>query len=612
MTSPLFPSLLLWASFLLLAACAPAEPAIFVSADGDDLNNGTEAQPFATLERAQAAAMDSFSRGNLQALTIWVEPGTYALTQPLVWDAAAFSPTGGQLFIKNRGSKPAVISGGKRLVDWHKSADGLWFAELPQEIGAGAVVRELFINGERAQRARFPNEGYLRVKEVGADKRTHFYFETGDFPMPDQVRQTELVLLHDWSMTRIPIREIDSETSRLTAVDSIGAKVLDFFTLDHWESQPRYFLENDRRFVDQDYEWFVDAEARRIYLQLPANTDIQATEIILPVAEELFVLEGTAQQPIRNIHVKGLTFRHSTWYLPSMGYGGIQATHFDPRPDTGKGWSVIPAAVVARYADSCSFVQCTFENLGGSGIWLGEGCTHNRVSQSEFVDISGNGIMIGEGRDRTVGGEAWWTRAPEQAAQNNAVDNCQVHDCGVQYFGAVGIWCGLTAGTVLTNNQVYDLPYTGISVGWMWNPSPTPARENLLSGNHIHHIMQKLSDGGGIYLLGLQPGSKLLNNRIHDVALNVGKAESNGMFLDEGTTDVEVAGNTIYHIAKSPIRFHKATTNLVRNNTLFCREGVPPFAYNNCDETLIKKVDNQVYHPGDAAHDSALKKAQKP
>ena len=266
---------------------------------------------------------------------------------------------------------------------------------------------------------------------------------------------------------------------------------------------------------------------------------------------------------------------------------------------------------MGEFIDSCVFRDCIFENLGGSGVWLGPGATNNQVIGCQFQDISANGIMIGEGRDRIVGSLAWWQSAVDQVAKNNLVEDCEIYDCGVQFFGAVGIWCGLTEGTIINNNEVHHLPYTGISIGWMWNPTPTPAKKNLINGNHIHHVMQKLSDGGGIYMLGLQPGSQLTRNLIHDVTLNAGRAESNGMFLDEGITEVMVAENTIYNIAKSPIRFHKATTNIVRDNTLFCGEGVSPFAYNRTDSSLIQKIDNKIYHLNDSNYQAALNEVKK-
>jgi len=162
---------------------------------------------------------------------------------------------------------------------------------------------------------------------------------------------------------------------------------------------------------------------------------------------------------------------------------------------------------------------------------------------------------------------------------------------------------------MITNNHIFNLPYTGVSVGWMWSPVATPSRQNIIAGNHIHDIMNILSDGGGIYMLGLQPGSKILNNRIHDVEVNAGRAESNGMFLDEGITDVFVADNLVYNIAKSPLRFHRATVNLVRNNYFFSKDGNPPIRYNTTKEEDIRKEDNKEFSEGEPSYDRQLDKA---
>jgi hypothetical protein len=153
---------------------------------------------------------------------------------------------------------------------------------------------------------------------------------------------------------------------------------------------------------------------------------------------------------------------------------------------------------------------------------------------------------------------------------------------------------GITEGTRVEHNEVRQLPYTGVSLGWQWNPNPTPARANVVAFNHIHHVMQTLSDGGGIYTLGRQPDSRLASNWIHDVPLNAGRAESNGMFLDEGTTGFVIEDNLIHDVARSPLRFHKATTNIVRNNTLVIPEGVPVIRYNNTRASDITQEGNRV------------------
>ena len=104
--------------------------------------------------------------------------------------------------------------------------------------------------------------------------------------------------------------------------------------------------------------------------------------------------------------------------------------------------------------------------------------------------------------------------------------------------------------------------------------------------------MQVLSDGGGIYTLGNQPGSRLIGNMIHDIPRNAGRAESNGMFLDQGTGSFVVQDNLIYNVERSPFRFHKGWTNIVRHNTVYLPEGVPLVRFNDTKTERITLVDN--------------------
>lgn len=577
----------------------------FVSPAGNDEFPGTQKKPFKTLERAVRAAQEFFQQNENEDCVIWLSSGEYFIVNPLEINSADLNNQNENLYFRSiAGEVTPLISGAKKVTDWSENSDGLWEAKVD---GPGKI-RELFVGSKRLTRARYPNNGYLRVKKVGDDRRTHFYFGEGDFPIPEKSDYPELVLLHDWSISRIQVGEIDAEQNKLTAVDSIGARSPSFFNLDHWEPHPRYFLENSMEFLDEEYEWFFNEETGEIYLKLPESLNPNESEIFAPVSEGIIKMTGKENMPLKNIHFEGIAFKHSAWQIPEKGYAGVQACHFDGH-SLSEGWTVVPAAVKAVWTENCSFSNCFFENLGGTGVWFGSGSKNCRVENSSFQDISGNGIMIGEGRDREIDGNKWYEAAPEQVALGNSILNCNVKDCGAQFFGAVGIWCGLTAETTIRNNEICDLPYTGISVGWMWSPQPTPCRDNTIEGNHIHHIMNILSDGGGIYMLGLQPGSKLMKNRIHDVKINAGRAESNGMFLDEGTTDVLVANNLIYKIAKSPLRFHRATTNVVKENYLFCTDDNPPIRYNTTNENDIKKIDNFVFSQENNNYEKELERA---
>lgn len=581
---------------------------LYISPGGNDRNPGTSEKPLATPAFALEKAKQKFRRDGVKKITLWFDKGVYHLDKTL--DLSELKALDGEMELTFRaaGQNPVVFSGGKKLTGWKKVQSGLWEVVVPKEFGPVSKIQELFVDGQRAIRARYPDSGYLRIRKAGEDRRTFFYFNPGDFPVPEKPCDTELILLHDWSISRIGVKQIDTGKNTLTAVDTIGARQPEFFNLDHWEPNPRYYLENAPEFLNVDFEWINLPEESLIRIKLPVQYDPEKMNITIPLNGELVRIQGNGEKPVRNIAFKGIKFQYCAWQVPEQGYCGVQACHFDPRPDTS-GWNVVPAAFYAEWAENITLVNCQFNNLGGSGLWFGPGCRNCSVSGSEFRDISGNGIMIGEGQDRKVNGKPWWSEAPEQVAVKNVIEDCTVTECGSRFSGAVGIWCGLTAETKISGCHVYNLPYTGISIGWMWSPVPTPCRANIIEHCHIHHIMQVLSDGGGIYMLGLQPGSKIISNHIHDVEINAGRAESNGMFLDEGTTDVVISGNLIYNIAKSPLRFHRATTNLVSENQLFCTGDNPPVRYNTTKEEDIKKVNNQIFYEKDQEYSGHLKKA---
>ncbi|MGE0021194.1 MAG: right-handed parallel beta-helix repeat-containing protein [Draconibacterium sp.] len=595
---------------LILVISVSSAKEIYVSPVGNDNNPGTKKQPFKTLFQAEKTARQLMIQGKVNDITVWLADGIYGIDNPFI--IKPFREVSCEYKLQFKADKNAnpVVSGGIQITGWKKNEEGLWTARLPENAGNLKKVRELFIDGKRAVRARHPNKDFLRIKKAGADRRTHFYFEKDDFPIPVKAENVELVLLHDWSISRIAVKEINISENKLTAVDSIGARNPDFFNLDHWEPNPRYFLENAPEFLDENYEWVYQPEEKQFFVKLPDEVNPAQLQVVVPLAEGLISIVGEENQPVKNVTFEGIAFQYCNWQIPEMGYCGVQACHFDPRP-IDNGWAVVPAAVHAVWAENLRFKNCKFKNLGGSGLWFSTGCKNCSIENSVFSDISGNGIMIGEGQDRTVNGEPWWKSAPEQVALANKIEDCTVTECGAQYYGAVGIWCGLTAETVIRNNEIFNLPYSGVSVGWMWSPEPTPCRKNTIEGNHIHHIMNILSDGGGIYMLGLQPGSVIRNNHIHDVEINAGRAESNGMFLDEGITDVLVENNLIYNIAKSPLRFHKATKNLVKGNYLFCTGENPPIRYNSTKEEDIEKVDNKVVNEGKTGYETTLKKAIK-
>ncbi|MFI4874131.1 MAG: right-handed parallel beta-helix repeat-containing protein [Blastopirellula sp. JB062] len=573
-------------SFVFSAVAAE----IHLSPQGDDAAVGTAAKPLKTFAAALAKLTRSRDVGDVDVI---LHDGIYAIEKPIEIGPHHL-PTNGKLtFRAAPGARPSV-SGGREITGWQVSEEGVWTTQIPAVKSGDWRFRELFVNSAPATRARHPNEGYLRIERTLPDRRSGFTFSPGE--VPGEAVGAELVFLHDWSMSRIKIASIDQATRTLKTAHPIGASA-PHYAIDHFEKQPRFRLENHPTLLDMPGEWHLDeASGKLAYLPRDGET-INNVKFYAPVAPQLLILRGTEETPIKGVRFEGIEFLYAAWRLPAEGYASSQATMHERRDGSphSRGRGIMPAAILWELAEDCAFVDGRIANLGCSGIWIGSRTKNCRVERCLIEDVSGNGVNIGEDRNRRVNGKPWSEAAPEQIARGNAVVDCVIRRCGRQFFGSIGVWVAFAAETQVTQNEITDLPYTGVSVGWLWNPTPTPVEKNVVSANHIHHVMQQLSDGGGIYTLGRQPGTKLVENHIHDIPLNAGRAESNGMFLDEGSDQITIENNLIYRLDRSPLRFHKAEKMFVLNNVLVRRDAeIPPLRYNNTKPETVEQSGNVV------------------
>jgi hypothetical protein len=195
------------------------------------------------------------------------------------------------------------------------------------------------------------------------------------------------------------------------------------------------------------------------------------------------------------------------------------------------------------------------------------------VQGCRFDDISGSAIQVGD-----VSREDHHPPDPRRTVARNRIANNLVTRIGVEYEDSIGVFCGYTDGTVIEHNEIADLPYSGVSVGWGWGmpdaggsayaspvvyDQPTVCRNNRIEFNHIHHVMQRRNDGGGIYTLSRQPGTVIRGNHLHDN----GPGGPGGIYLDEGSSEIEVTGNAVYAVAR-PMNYN----NHAQNRIATCNE----------------------------------------
>jgi hypothetical protein len=598
-----------WLFILMLSAvtathAVPPPYVIYVSSEGNDENTGLSAEkPFKTIDRAlQEIRKPSQQKHELAMFAVRLQ-GRIELEKTLVLSPETLLVNPMLTDVTFQATNSATISGGQKIPCWQRHGK-LWKTTIPDVAAGKWKFRELFVNGERRPRARTPNEGYFRINKAGPDNRTSFTAQAGDLPNILPVERAEVVFFHDWCTSHIRLKSLDFVSGLIETKNPIGNNA-PHYVISHYEPHPRYYLENAPGFLDVPGEWYLDEKSGELTYYPLAKEFLDQTEFIAPRLNCLLELHGNDKQSLSRIFFRNIQFSHCAWNLPENGFAGMQAAFFENRePGQAKGRTVVSAAVDVDNAVDLAFTNCTFEHLGGSGLWLHEN-VQARIEGCTFRDIGANGLSIGEAKAQKVippvQNKPTSNRDPSIPEKWPAyrVRDCLFERCGSLYYGAVGIWIGLTNDATIENNELRNLPYTGISVGWMWNPTPTNCGNNLIEANHIHHIMQALSDGAGIYTLGRQPGTILRGNWIHDVPVNAGLAESNGIFMDEGSTDILVENNTIHQIAKSPIRFHKAGENTLKNNTLVVPPGMPPLKFNNTKPELIKvESANVIEHEG--------------
>jgi hypothetical protein len=549
---------------------------LWIAPKGDDGNPGTKERPFASLARGRDAARALLASGQRKSVSVVVRGGTYALTEPVLFGPLDSSVT----YVASPGETP-IISGGMAVSGWTKGNGELWTASIPAVREGRFYPRTLFVDGKSAIRARTPgiddSAAYMRL----ADARLSKDLSTFTLKLPEGLVRTwsniddvEAVVLGSWEITR----------KRLQGVD-VGAREVTLrppHVMGHSSARPvagmACHFENAPEMLDRPGEWYLDRKTGILsYWPLPGQ-DMRRLEAIVPVLTELVRVVGTREHPVRDLHFRGLAFAHADWPLPEQGYTGVQACFYYPAEPAGEieddklDTPRISSAMEWEYAEECSLTHCTIAHTEGTALTLRKGCSRNKLVGNHIHDIGANGLMIGENLSHVY---ARNEKVPaHEVPVGNTASNNSIHAIGVRYFGAVGVGLAFTDGTIVSHNEICDIPYTGISVGYIWNGTPTVCRNNIIEYNHIHDVMTILDDGGGIYTLGLQPGTVLRGNVIHDVRRSeytFAPSPNNGIFMDQASEGFLVEDNVIYHTVEDVLRFNLCGGHMHkwRNNT-FC------------------------------------------
>ena len=269
-------------------------------------------------------------------------------------------------------------------------------------------------------------------------------------------------------------------------------------------------------------------------------------------------MAGTEERPVTDIHFEGTTFCYAGWQRPSYeGHvtlqGGFRMLDAYKLQEPGlfhkaalenQAWIARPeAAISAVHAERLQFNKCTFTHLAATGVDL-EGYVNNSVVQgNRFEDIGGTAIMVGY-----FGEQGFETHIPylgKNICDNITIKGNRIVDATNEDWGAVGIAAGYVSNINIVQNEVCDVNYSGICVGWGWTALKSGMHDNRIEGNYVHRYAKQLYDAGGIYTLSNQPGSFIINNRIEAPTKAPYATNDRGfcIYFDEATDGYTVENN---------------------------------------------------------------------
>ena len=539
---------------------AGVQKTLHVSPSGSDKNPGTMAEPFKTIQRArdEVRKVNKKMTGNVEVI---LHDGTYKLSETVVFDHRDGGTGGHNVVYKAAAGATPVLSGGRVITGWKADAKGRW------RVDCGEHFRQLYVDGKRAVRARSSGASVPGMELFGENG-----YRTSDVSMADWRNPGDIEFCYHiiWCHTRCKVESIVRNgphvVVRMVQPQFMFARRKEGVHV----GLPRY-LENALELLDEPGEWYLDRADKVLYYKPLPGQKINEVKVIAPLLEKLVELRGLLNEPVRHIQFHGITFAHATWLRPSrIGLVDMQANfvvhslnnvgRMGTLTNVHNEYVKSPANVVCRTGKHVHFERCTFVHLGGAGIDLEYGSSDNIISGCRFHDISGTAIQVGGiQRDDHHPGDKRTT------VRNNKVLNNLIENCAAEYKGGLGVFAGYTDGTVIAHNEIRNMPYSGISVGWGWGEedagggrvayyqpfkfdTPTPAKNNLIEYNHIHHVMSSLRDGGGIYMLGNMPGTVIRGNHVHD-------GHGAGIYLDEGSGFIEITGNLAYNVNR-PMLFN--------------------------------------------------------
>ncbi len=514
---------------------------LFVSPHGDDRGAGTWEEPLATIQKARDAvrSLKATARGPIEVVLL---PGTYYVGEPLTFRPEDSGSPEAPITYRALENGTATISGGKRLnCAWRPFRDGIYVCDLPEAREGKIYFSELYINGKRQIRARYPNgdsrtpqpAGYIRT--TGAKRLSpadealatpkcdpllascpprfsEVYYDPKTFTQKHWEHPEDAVLFVFQRVAFNPVpfysgqwhlRGIDRRRNALQLGPGGWQQLLFHYMQAYhpgiYEDMP-FYVENVFEELDAPGEWYLDRRAGKLYYMPAVGVDLRTAVVEPALLQQVLQIKGTRENPVRHLSLRGLRIANAA------------STYFEAYSPAGMGDYTIHrgGAMFLEGAEDITVDRCAFDGVSGNGFFVNRYARRVTLSNSRLTDIGESGICFTgkqlyredkRFRDPGCGFLNWWgwDAETEEIPMDCEARNNLVHDVGVFAKQCAGLFLATCARIKITHNHIYNTPRAGI------NLNDGRYGGHLFEFNEIHDTVRETADHGPLNSYGRDP-----------------------------------------------------------------------------------------------------------
>jgi hypothetical protein len=562
----------------------------YIAASGNDGNPGSEDQPFATFERAQLEVR-SWKSKHEQPITILAREGTYYLANPLVFESVDSGTDEHPIIYSSYPEETAVISGGVSITgEWRPYKNGIMMCDLPEAKAGTLKFTQLFINGKRQIRARYPNQGYIHLADRTLEwPHTFVHYDPSTFTLkrwekPDQA-EIHIFGKHNWGNLQWAVKDIDWDTHTIHFGKG-GHQINDIMQGEDatgLDERSRFFIENVFEELDSPGEWYLDTENGILYVMPEKGVELARSLVEAPILTTLVSFSGTQEKPVSHITFSGFRFAHTAvtymndYEAPSLGDWTIHRS----------------GAVYYEGTECCTVRDCFFDAVGGNAVFMNNYNRQNLVYGNLITGAGDSAICLVGSKHLTLG----TTHSYPSEIQ---ITNNNIHHIGIFGKQTAGVFISISRDNVISHNHIYDIPRAAICINdGTWGG-------HVIEFNDIHDTVKETGDHGPFNSWGrdrywcLQQSHGPASHEAGDVKKDARRSViiRNNRFVDHSGWGIDLDdGSSNYHVYNNlcigiSIKLREGDFRTIENN-IFVNGANPPgfhIGYENNHDCFTRNI----------------------